>query len=202
VSANSNNIGGNGIENKVVVVTGASSGFGEEPARHLSAKGASLLLGARRLDRLESMAADLRKAGGKVEVLAADVKRRADVQALVDGTGTAVRWVRNPDSIFRVNADAIGQNSLSVWPEFGKIGPGTAVSQFAVWGSNKLSANFYHKPRRHKAHRFHKLVDRSRTAFCRIKLQMTVSNNDSEDRRRNVRTVPASRNGTDCDVSE
>jgi NADP-dependent 3-hydroxy acid dehydrogenase YdfG len=74
----------NGIEGKVVVITGASSGLGEATARHLSAKGASLVLGARRLDRLESIAAELREAGGKVEVLAADVTRRADVQALVD----------------------------------------------------------------------------------------------------------------------
>ena len=74
----------NGIEGKVVVITGASSGLGEATARHLSAKGAALLLGARRLDRLERIAAELREAGGKVEVLAADVTRRADVQALVD----------------------------------------------------------------------------------------------------------------------
>jgi NADP-dependent 3-hydroxy acid dehydrogenase YdfG len=73
-----------GIEGKVVVITGASSGLGEATARHLSAKGAALVLGARRLDRLESIAAELREAGGKVEVLAADVTRRADVQALVD----------------------------------------------------------------------------------------------------------------------
>ena len=74
----------NGIEGKVVVVTGASSGLGEATARYLSGKGASVVLGARRLDRLESIAADLRNTGGKVEVIATDVTRRADVQALVD----------------------------------------------------------------------------------------------------------------------
>jgi NADP-dependent 3-hydroxy acid dehydrogenase YdfG len=47
-------------------------------------KGASVVLGARRLDRLEAIAIELRNAGGKVEVLATDVTRRADVQALVD----------------------------------------------------------------------------------------------------------------------
>src|SRR5882762_1335828 len=83
MSTMSNNVS-NGIEGKVVVITGASSGLGEATARHLSAKGASLVLGARRLDRLENIAADLRKAGGKIEVLAADVTRRADVQALID----------------------------------------------------------------------------------------------------------------------
>jgi NADP-dependent 3-hydroxy acid dehydrogenase YdfG len=79
-----NNHIGNGIAGKVIVVTGASSGLGEATARHLSANGALLVLGARRLDRLQSIASDLRKAGGKVEVVATDVTRRADVQALVD----------------------------------------------------------------------------------------------------------------------
>src|SRR5665213_549914 len=73
----------NGIQEKVVVITGASSGIGESTARHLSAKGANLVLGARRLDRLEKLAAELRGAGGKVEVLTTDVTRRQDVAALV-----------------------------------------------------------------------------------------------------------------------
>ena len=73
----------NGIQEKVVVITDASSGIGESTARHLSAKGANLVLGARRLDRLEKLAAELRGAGGKVEVLTTDVTRRQDVAALV-----------------------------------------------------------------------------------------------------------------------
>ncbi|WP_341318211.1 SDR family oxidoreductase [Paraburkholderia sp. IMGN_8] len=72
-----------GIEGKVVVITGASSGLGEATARLLSSKGAALVLGARRLDRLEKIAGELRARGGKVEVLATDVTRRADVDALV-----------------------------------------------------------------------------------------------------------------------
>jgi hypothetical protein len=66
-------------------------------------------------------------------------------------------------------------------------------------GWSELSANFSRKPRSHKAHRFHKELRSSRTAFSPIKLQMTASDNISVDRRRNVRTVPVSRNGTDCD---
>ena len=45
----------NNIEGKVVVITGASSGLGEATARFLSAQGASLVLGARRLDRLRAL---------------------------------------------------------------------------------------------------------------------------------------------------
>ena len=47
---------GNNIEGKVVVITGASSGLGESTARLLSAQGASVVLGARRGDRLQSLA--------------------------------------------------------------------------------------------------------------------------------------------------
>jgi NADP-dependent 3-hydroxy acid dehydrogenase YdfG len=76
------------IENKVVVITGASSGLGEATARHLAARGASVVLGARRADQLKKIAADIRAAGGKAEVLATDVTKKEQVQALID---TAVR---------------------------------------------------------------------------------------------------------------
>jgi NADP-dependent 3-hydroxy acid dehydrogenase YdfG len=55
----------NNIEEKVVVITGASSGLGEATARLLSAQGASVVLGARRTDRLQSLADELTRNGGK-----------------------------------------------------------------------------------------------------------------------------------------
>lgn len=64
-----------GIENKVVVITGASSGLGEATARKLAAEGAKLVLGARRLDRLEEIADSLsldRKAVVRTDVTIAD----------------------------------------------------------------------------------------------------------------------------------
>lgn len=66
---------------KVILVTGASSGIGEATARHLAAKGHSIVLGARRTDRLEKLAAELRASGGTVEYRALDVTNLADVQA-------------------------------------------------------------------------------------------------------------------------
>ena len=49
----------NNIEGKVVVITDASSGLGEATGRLLSAQGASVVLGARRIDRLQSLVEEL-----------------------------------------------------------------------------------------------------------------------------------------------
>ena len=77
---------GNNIEGKVVVITGASSGLGEATARMLSAHGAVVVLGARRVDRIEALAKELSDAGGRALALQTDVTRAADVQRLVDAT--------------------------------------------------------------------------------------------------------------------
>jgi NADP-dependent 3-hydroxy acid dehydrogenase YdfG len=74
----------NNIENKVVVITGASSGLGEAAARHLSEQGAVVVLGARRADRLESVAQELKAKGAKVSTVTMDVCRRDQVEHLVD----------------------------------------------------------------------------------------------------------------------
>ena len=74
----------NKIEGKVVVITGASSGLGEATARLLSGQGASVVLGARRVDRLQSLAEELTASGGKAIAMATDVTQRDQVQKLVD----------------------------------------------------------------------------------------------------------------------
>jgi NADP-dependent 3-hydroxy acid dehydrogenase YdfG len=72
------------IEGKVVVITGASSGLGEATARLLSAQGASVVLGARRVDRLQSLADELTGSGGKAFAVATDVTHCDQVKRLVD----------------------------------------------------------------------------------------------------------------------
>ncbi|WP_454017978.1 SDR family oxidoreductase [Azospirillum sp. Marseille-Q6669] len=69
------------ITDKTILITGASSGIGEGTARVLGAAGAKLVLGARRTDRLKSLAADIRAAGGTAEVRALDVTSREDMAA-------------------------------------------------------------------------------------------------------------------------
>ncbi|MQY19585.1 SDR family oxidoreductase [Nocardia macrotermitis] len=72
-----------GLDGKIVAITGASSGIGAATAVELAARGAAVVLGARRTDRLEDLAASIREAGGRAELLAVDVTRRADLLALV-----------------------------------------------------------------------------------------------------------------------
>ena len=69
---------------KVVVITGASSGMGEAAARHLAAQGAAVVLGARRIERLEALVGEITAAGGQALAVATDVTDRAQVQRLVD----------------------------------------------------------------------------------------------------------------------
>lgn len=72
------------IAGKVIVITGASSGMGEAAARHLAAKGANVILGARRVDRIDALAAEIAAAGGQATAVTTDVSKREDVQTLVD----------------------------------------------------------------------------------------------------------------------
>jgi NADP-dependent 3-hydroxy acid dehydrogenase YdfG len=74
----------NNIAGKVVVITGASSGMGEAAARHLAAQGAAVVLGARRIERLEALVGEITAAGGRALAVATDVTDRAQVQRLVD----------------------------------------------------------------------------------------------------------------------
>ncbi len=70
------------IAGKVVIITGASSGLGEATARHLGPLGAKLVLGARRVERLEKLVADIQGEGGQAVAVATDVTKRQDLEKL------------------------------------------------------------------------------------------------------------------------
>ncbi len=74
------------IENKVVIITGASSGIGAATAKLLAQRGAKIVLGARRTERLEAVVKDIRDAGGIAEYQTLDVTQRSQLETIVQLT--------------------------------------------------------------------------------------------------------------------
>ena len=77
------------IENKVVIITGASSGLGEATARKLAKNGAKLMLAARREDRLKNLVSEIQQNGGTAKYQITDVSDRSQVEALAKATKDA-----------------------------------------------------------------------------------------------------------------
>ena len=73
-----------GTESKIVLITGASSGIGEATARHLAAAGHTVVLGARRVDRLAVLAKEIDEAGGRADFRELDVTSLDSMRAFVD----------------------------------------------------------------------------------------------------------------------
>ena len=96
------------IEGKVVVITGASSGLGEASARLLAAQGASIVLGARRENKIKSLADELMAGGGKALAVTTDVTHRDQVENLV---GAAVQGYGRIDVMIN-NAGLMPQSLL------------------------------------------------------------------------------------------
>jgi NADP-dependent 3-hydroxy acid dehydrogenase YdfG len=78
-------MGTSNIADKVVVITGASSGIGESTARLLAGNGAKVVLGARRKDRIDAVVKEITARGGSALGFETDVTKRGDVEALVHG---------------------------------------------------------------------------------------------------------------------
>ncbi len=144
----------NNIEGKVVVITGGSSGLGEATARYLAEKGAKIVLGARRLDKLEVIAKEIKLKGGAVEVLKTDVTKAEDVKALVkkaiDSFGKIDVLVNNAgimplaplaalkvdewDSMIDVNIKGVLYGIAAALPEFQKQKSGHFINLASVAG--------------------------------------------------------------------
>lgn len=72
------------VKNKVIAITGASSGIGEASAKLLAKNGAKVILGARRTQKLEKIVDRIRAAGGTAEFQAVDVSSRQEVRAFIN----------------------------------------------------------------------------------------------------------------------
>ena len=74
------------LPGKVVLITGASSGFGEDAARLFAKEGCKVVLSARRLERLQALAADIQDSGGEALAIPVDVTQRAEIELMVQTT--------------------------------------------------------------------------------------------------------------------
>ncbi|MDM5339922.1 SDR family oxidoreductase [Fictibacillus enclensis] len=144
------------IENKVVVITGASSGIGEATARMLAEKGAKVVLGARREERLAKLADEIKSNGGQAVYHVTDVTNPADNQSLVDlaksefgkidviflnagimpsSPVSALKlddWEKTVD----INLKGVLYGVASVMPEFTKQKSGQIITTSSVAGIN------------------------------------------------------------------
>jgi NAD(P)-dependent dehydrogenase (short-subunit alcohol dehydrogenase family) len=102
------------LDNKVTIVTGASSGIGRATAKLFAAEGAKVVVGARRAAELDSLVAEIKAAGGSAVALAGDVRSEDYAKALVD---LAVKTYGKLDIAFN-NAGTLGES-----------GPSTGVSE-------------------------------------------------------------------------
>jgi len=85
------------LKDKVVLITGASSGFGEDAARLFAREGCKVVLAARRLDRLQALAAEIQNAGGEALAIPVDVNVPAEIEVMVQ---TALDFYERIDILF------------------------------------------------------------------------------------------------------
>ena len=143
-----------GIEGKVILITGASSGIGEAIARHLASAGAFVMLGARRTDRLDQLVAEIKAVGGTARACALDVTSRQDcdtfAQAALDTFGRIDVIVNNAgvmplspmaslkvdewDRMIDVNIRGVLYGVAAVLPTMNKQGHGQIINIASIGG--------------------------------------------------------------------
>jgi short-subunit dehydrogenase len=138
-------------KDKLAVVTGASSGIGEAVARKLAAEGLQVVLAARRRERLEVLAEEIRKEGGIASILTADLTRETDRMRLCEQAGAADVLVNNAgmgwygygdemtwktaQEMLQVNVEAVVQLSLCFLAKMRQRNSGHIINIGSISGS-------------------------------------------------------------------
>lgn len=143
------------LNGKVVLITGASSGFGEDAARLFAGEGCRVVLAARRLEKLQAIAAEIQSAGGEAVAVPVDVSVSAEIDVMVTtvldlygkidilfnnaGFGS-VDWFENLkpgrhiETLIRVNLVGTMLVTRAVLPEMLKRGEGHIINMSSVAG--------------------------------------------------------------------
>jgi short-subunit dehydrogenase len=163
------------LENKVVLITGASSGFGEEAALLFAEEGCKVVLAARRIDRLQNLAAKIQSRGGEAMAIPVDIVDFADVDNMVQSTldlyghidillnnaGIGrVDWFENHslerdiNTLIQVNLTALMQVTRAVLPYMLARGEGHIINMISVAGLIALPLVTSYSASKHGARAF------------------------------------------------
>ncbi len=145
----------NTLRGKVILITGASSGFGEDAARLFAKEGCKVILAARRLEKLQQFAADLQSAGGEAIAIPVDLNEPAEIDVMVQtvldlyeridilfnnaGFG-AMDWFeelepeRHIETLIRVNLIGTMLVTRAVLPDMLERGSGHIINMSSVAG--------------------------------------------------------------------
>jgi short-subunit dehydrogenase len=143
------------LEDKVVLITGASSGFGEDAALRFAEEGCRVVLAARRIDRLQNLAAKIQDAGGEAMAVPMDITNHADIENMVQSTLDLYRQIdilfnnagigrvgwfeehsleRDIDLLIRVNLIGMMQVTRMVLPHMIQRREGHIINMISVAG--------------------------------------------------------------------
>ena len=155
------------VENKVIIITGASSGIGQETARVLAQNGAKVVLSARREDRLKALAAELGEEN--VAYLKSDVSNLADMQTLValakerfgrvdalyanagimPGGNMSEMKVNDWTGMVNINIVGVLNSMAAVLPEFIAQKSGNIIATSSVAGTKSVPGNAVYSGTKH-----------------------------------------------------